>query len=161
MAGRPSPQNPSISRLTSPPETIPSCCPENAPSQFQPHSGRHLGPDGWVTVLCRLGGPVDVVARELCNGRASELHRGSANRVLDDDGALPTLRGQPEDRIQVAGTLSFGGGCGVGGALARGAGTWARDAAEHRRCDCGAATGTAELGTAQDREQARGLPRGC
>jgi putative transposase len=41
MAGRPSPQNPSISQLTSPPETIPSCYSENAPTEFQPHPGRH------------------------------------------------------------------------------------------------------------------------
>jgi hypothetical protein len=27
--------------LTSPPETIPSCYSENAPTEFQPHSGRH------------------------------------------------------------------------------------------------------------------------
>jgi hypothetical protein len=41
MDGRPSLQNPAISRLTSPPETILSCYPENAPSKFQPLSGRH------------------------------------------------------------------------------------------------------------------------
>jgi hypothetical protein len=34
MVGRPSPQNPSISRLTSPPETILSCYPQNAPSKI-------------------------------------------------------------------------------------------------------------------------------
>jgi hypothetical protein len=52
MAGRPSPQNPSISRLTSPPETILSCYPENPPSKFQPYSGRHQGRTGLVkTVL--------------------------------------------------------------------------------------------------------------
>ena len=41
MAGRPSPQNPLISRLTSPPETIPSCYPGIRHTEFQPHSGRH------------------------------------------------------------------------------------------------------------------------
>jgi transposase len=36
----------------------------------------------------------------------------------------------------------------------RGAGAWTRDAAEHRGCDCGASAGAADLGTAQNREQA-------
>src|ERR1700676_2969997 len=34
MAGRPSPHYPSLSQLTSQPETIPSCYPENAPHQI-------------------------------------------------------------------------------------------------------------------------------
>jgi hypothetical protein len=34
MAGKRSPQNPLINQLTSPPETIPSCDPENAPHRF-------------------------------------------------------------------------------------------------------------------------------
>jgi len=34
MAGRPSPQNPAINRLTSPPEPILSCYPENAPQRI-------------------------------------------------------------------------------------------------------------------------------
>lgn len=41
MAGKPLPQNPSISRLTSLPEKIPSCYPKTAPSEFQPLSRRH------------------------------------------------------------------------------------------------------------------------
>jgi putative transposase len=41
MAGRRSPQNPLISRLTSPPETIPSCYPGIRHTEFQPHFGRH------------------------------------------------------------------------------------------------------------------------
>src|SRR5260370_27597148 len=41
MAGRRSPQNPLISRLTSPPETLPSCYPGIRHTEFQPHSGRH------------------------------------------------------------------------------------------------------------------------
>src|SRR3977135_283398 len=98
-------------------------------------------PEGWVTVLCRLGGSADVLARELCNGRTSELHRGSSNWIVDDDGALRTLRGQSKDVLQMAGSLSFGRSCGAGGALARCAGAWARDPAEHCGCDCGAAAG--------------------
>src|SRR5229473_6244825 len=42
MAGRRSPQNPSISQLTLPPETIPSCYRTMRHTEFQPHSGRHL-----------------------------------------------------------------------------------------------------------------------
>ena len=42
MDGRRSPQNPLISRLTSPPETIPSCYLGIRHTEFQPHSGRHL-----------------------------------------------------------------------------------------------------------------------
>src|SRR5258707_9871515 len=34
MVGRPSQQNPSIRQLTLPPETIPSCYPENAPHRI-------------------------------------------------------------------------------------------------------------------------------
>ena len=41
MAGRPSPQNPLISQLTLPPETITSCYPGIRHTEFQPHSGRH------------------------------------------------------------------------------------------------------------------------
>src|SRR6202041_1534332 len=42
MVGRPSPRSPSISRLTLPPETIPSCYRRTRHTEFQPHSGRHL-----------------------------------------------------------------------------------------------------------------------
>src|SRR5260221_1047145 len=42
MVGRRSPQNPLISRLTLPPETIPSCYRRLRHTKFQPHSGRHL-----------------------------------------------------------------------------------------------------------------------
>src|SRR5271154_2748548 len=42
MVGRRSPQSPSISRLTLPPETIPSCYRRTRHTEFQPHSGRHL-----------------------------------------------------------------------------------------------------------------------
>ena len=43
---------PSISQLTSPPETIPSCYSENAPTEFQPHSGRHpcSSPKRWLSL---------------------------------------------------------------------------------------------------------------
>ena len=41
MVGRRSPQNPSISRLTLQPETIPSCYRRVRHTQFQPHYGRH------------------------------------------------------------------------------------------------------------------------
>ena len=41
MAGRRSPQSPSISLLTSQPETIPSCYRRSRHTEFQPHSGRH------------------------------------------------------------------------------------------------------------------------
>src|SRR6202140_1573057 len=41
MVGRPSPRSPSISRLTLPPETIPSCYRRTRHTEFQPHSGRH------------------------------------------------------------------------------------------------------------------------
>jgi transposase-like protein len=44
MVGRPSPQSPSISRLTLPPETIPSCYRRTRHTEFQPHSGRHPAP---------------------------------------------------------------------------------------------------------------------
>src|SRR5260221_7824370 len=43
MVGRRSPQNPLISRLTLPPETIPSCYRRLRHTKFQPHSGRHPG----------------------------------------------------------------------------------------------------------------------
>ena len=49
MAGRRSPQNPSISRLTSPPETIPSCYRRSRHTEFQPHPGRHANPE--VTLM--------------------------------------------------------------------------------------------------------------
>src|SRR6202051_1961870 len=39
MVGRPSPRSPSISRLTLPPETIPSCYRRQLHTEFQPHSG--------------------------------------------------------------------------------------------------------------------------
>src|SRR5258708_15399882 len=42
MVGRRSPQHPSVSRLTLPPETIPSCYRRMRRTEFQPHSGRHL-----------------------------------------------------------------------------------------------------------------------
>src|SRR5258706_14335146 len=41
MVGRPSPPSPSISRLTSQPETIPSCYRRSRLTEFQPHPGRH------------------------------------------------------------------------------------------------------------------------
>jgi hypothetical protein len=41
MVGRPSLQNPSISRLTLPHETIPSCYRRRRHTEFQPHSRRH------------------------------------------------------------------------------------------------------------------------
>src|SRR6266566_730998 len=40
MAGRRSPQNPSISQLTSQPETVPSCYRRSRHAEFQPHPGR-------------------------------------------------------------------------------------------------------------------------
>src|SRR5664279_858350 len=43
MDGRRWPQSPSISQLTSQPETIPSCYRRSRQPEFQPHSGRHLG----------------------------------------------------------------------------------------------------------------------
>ena len=43
MAGRRSLQSSSISRLTSPPETIPSCYRRSRHTHFQPHSRRHQG----------------------------------------------------------------------------------------------------------------------
>ena len=69
MAGTRSPQNPPISQLTLPPETITSCYPGIRHTEFQPRSGRHrqekyLGqihesghhamffkPDGLITAL--------------------------------------------------------------------------------------------------------------
>ena len=45
MVGRRSPQNPSISRLTSPPETIPSCYWRMRHTEFQPHRRHHCGRD--------------------------------------------------------------------------------------------------------------------
>src|ERR1700738_662628 len=42
MVGKPSPQNPSINRLTLPLETIPSCSRRMRHTEFQPHFGRHL-----------------------------------------------------------------------------------------------------------------------
>jgi transposase-like protein len=53
MVGRPSPQSPSISRLTLPPETIPSCYRRTRHTEFQPHSGRHP--------LGALGGHLDLI----------------------------------------------------------------------------------------------------
>jgi hypothetical protein len=41
MVGRRSPKNPLISRLTLPPETIPSCYRRMRHTEFQPQSGRH------------------------------------------------------------------------------------------------------------------------
>src|ERR1700675_52401 len=59
MAGRPSPQNPLISQLTLPPETITSCYPGIRHTEFQPHSGRHPMSFG----QCRL--PVCLGAMQL------------------------------------------------------------------------------------------------
>src|ERR1039458_10750850 len=42
MDGRRWPQSPSISQLTSPLETIPSCYRRSRHTKFQPHSRRHL-----------------------------------------------------------------------------------------------------------------------
>src|SRR5271169_856372 len=42
MDGRRSPRSPSISRLTSQPETIPSCYRRSRHTKFQPNPGRHL-----------------------------------------------------------------------------------------------------------------------
>ena len=54
MAGRRSPQSPLISRLTSQPETIPSCCRRSRHAKFQPHRGRHrLGAKKIVTTSGR------------------------------------------------------------------------------------------------------------
>jgi transposase len=41
MAGRRSPQSPSLSQLTSQPETIPSCHRRSRHAKFQPQLGRH------------------------------------------------------------------------------------------------------------------------
>jgi hypothetical protein len=41
MDGKRSPQSPSISRLTSQPETIPSCYRRTRHAEFKPHSERH------------------------------------------------------------------------------------------------------------------------
>ena len=43
MDGRHAPQSPSISQLTSPPETIPSCYGRSRHAEFQPLAGHHLG----------------------------------------------------------------------------------------------------------------------
>src|SRR5664279_1762528 len=45
MDGRRWPQSPSISQLTSQPETIPSCYRRSRQPEFQPHSGRHPNKD--------------------------------------------------------------------------------------------------------------------
>src|SRR6266446_1946093 len=78
MVGRRSPQNPSISQLTLPPETIPSCDRRMRHSKFHPLSGRHRGhikkfaiqtrkKDGLCFVqneeLIRFA---EVIVRELC-----------------------------------------------------------------------------------------------
>jgi Coenzyme PQQ synthesis protein D (PqqD) len=51
MAGRRSPQSPSLSQLTSQPETIPSCHRRSRHAKFQPQLGRH--PITLDTVLSR------------------------------------------------------------------------------------------------------------
>jgi hypothetical protein len=58
MGGRRFPQNPLISRLTLPPETIPSCYRRTRHTEFQPHSGRHLLRGGWET---KIGRPLTLV----------------------------------------------------------------------------------------------------
>ncbi len=48
-SSRRSPQSPSINRLTSQPETIPSCYRRSRHAEFQQHHGRHLAT--WVLLL--------------------------------------------------------------------------------------------------------------
>jgi hypothetical protein len=60
-AGKPSLPSPSISRLTSQPEAIPSCYRRSRHTKFQPHSGRHLRRNGLcsstVSTLKEVPGP--------------------------------------------------------------------------------------------------------
>jgi hypothetical protein len=50
MAGRRSPPSQSISRLTLPPDTIPSCYRRSRHTEFQPLSGRHRVASGDVEI---------------------------------------------------------------------------------------------------------------
>jgi hypothetical protein len=61
MVGRPSQQNPLISQLTLPPETITSCYPGIRHTEFQPHSGRHHAASQrpsktsrWSSIFCSV-----------------------------------------------------------------------------------------------------------
>src|ERR1700676_4602335 len=61
MVGRRSPQNPLISRLTLPPETIPSCYRRMRHTEFQPHSGRHLPKTTFPLNFCGLASPHELL----------------------------------------------------------------------------------------------------
>src|SRR3984893_1414329 len=54
MVGRRSPPNPLISRLTLPPETIPSCYLGTRYAQFQPLPGRHQKQRGIISMAKEL-----------------------------------------------------------------------------------------------------------
>src|SRR6202051_88094 len=98
MVGRPSPQNPLISQLTLPPETITSCYPGIRHSEFQPHSGRHrisnenflcacdrCNPDAVSDACaCRYDLPVAAMSRV----RRHRLHPDSG--AMRDSGAIPS-----------------------------------------------------------------------
>src|SRR5208282_3432384 len=67
MVGRPSPQSPSISQLTSPPETIPSCYRRTRHTEFQPLAGPYLQ-RGVVSLICIFQvwvGPVEAFAETI------------------------------------------------------------------------------------------------
>src|SRR5208282_378992 len=87
MAGRRSPQSPLISRLTSQPETISSCCRRSRHAKFQPHRGRHLA--NMIKTLTRL---------------VTYVH---APELIDAQAALNQLR------LSFGGVLYIDGGWGV------------------------------------------------
>jgi hypothetical protein len=74
MVGKPSPQNPLISQLTLPPETITSCSRRIRQLEFQPHSGRHPGfspaGDGYRDYQKRAKAPIP-------RGKCEDNHRSS------------------------------------------------------------------------------------
>jgi predicted ATPase len=57
MVGKPSPQNPLISQLTLPPETITSCSRRIRQLEFQPHSGRHRAANPGIQMILATHSP--------------------------------------------------------------------------------------------------------
>src|SRR3546814_13588799 len=68
----------------------------------------------WVTGRKRRQGGADGLGQDLCHGQEDGVYRGLSLGRLLLCGAVPALRGEPSDRLQVAGPLRGGGTGGVG-----------------------------------------------
>jgi hypothetical protein len=98
MAGKRSPQSPSISQLTSPRNRIVSRCWRLRHSGFQPHPGRHPGDIQSSQITRRtLARPTPFsMPRELLKGERSS-HRGLRFRQPRSIG-IPFIRPNDKDR---------------------------------------------------------------